>query len=134
MEYNTIITLSSIALCILMFFRSILNRETQKRQKNTIQKLKDELQTIKEKQTMEQEFQNSLRHAEVSNELQKSRTVYSNKKETVSAPERYGYARSMFQSGMTTDKIASALGMSIYETGQLLKLTNLTVRDNEPLT
>ena len=134
MEYNTLITLSSIALCILIFLRSILIREAQKRQNYTIKKLKDELQTIKEKQTIEQEFQNSLRHAEVSNELQKTRTVYSNKKDTLSAPERYGYVRTMFQSGMATDKIASALGMSVHEIGQLLKLTNLTVRDNKPLT
>ncbi len=134
MEYDTIITLSSIALCILIFFRSVLIRQFQKKQNNTIKKLEDELQTIKQKQTIEQEFQNILRHAEVSNELQKSRISYSKNKDTLCAPERYGYAQSMFQSGMTTDKISSALGMSVHEISQLLKLTNLTLRDDKPLT
>jgi len=130
MEYNTIIALSSIALCILIFLRSILIRESGKKQSKAFKALQNELQIIREQRDADQEFQNSLKHAEVSNKLQKSRAVYNGKENKLSAPERYGYARSMFQSGMATDKIASALGMSGYEINQLLKLTNLRLPHN----
>ncbi len=130
MEYNTIVMLSAISLCILVFLRSILIGVSGKKQNNAIEALQKELQIIKDTESRELEFQNSLRHAEVSNELQKSRAAYSSKKEKICAPERYGYAQSMFQSGMTTDKIASALGMSGHEINQLLKLTNLRVSQN----
>jgi hypothetical protein len=125
MEYNTIIALSSIALCILIFLRSILIKESGKKQRKAYEALQEELQILRDKSDADQKFQNSLKHAEVSNELQKSRAVCNGKKTKLSAPERYGYARSMFHSGMATDKIASALGMSGYEINQLLKLTNL---------
>jgi hypothetical protein len=130
MEYNTIVMLSAISLCILVFLRSILIGVSGKKQNKAIEALQKELQIIKDNENREMEFQKSLRHAEVSNELQKSRAAYSSKKERICAPERYGYAQSMFQSGMTTDKIASALGMSGYEINQLLKLTNLRVPHN----
>ncbi len=130
MEYNTIVMLSAISLCILVFLRSILIGVSGKKQNNAIEALQKELQIIKDTESRELEFQNSLRHAEVSTELQKSRAAYSSKKENLCAPERYGYAQSMFQSGMTTDKIASALGMSGHEINQLLKLTNLRVSQN----
>ncbi len=130
MEYNTIIMLSAISLCILVFLRSILIGVSGKKQNKALEALQKELQTIKENESRELEFQNSLKHAEVSNELQKSRAAYSSKKDKLCAPERYGYAQSMFQSGMNTDKISSALGMSGHEINQLLKLTNLRAPQN----
>lgn len=133
MEYNTIITITSISLCIILFVRSVLIRTSGKKQKRVIETLQKELQTIKKIESKEHEFQKSLRHAEVSTELQKTRSAYSSKKERLCAPERYGYAQAMFQSGMATDKIASALGMSGNEINQLLKLANLRAANMEHL-
>jgi hypothetical protein len=130
MEYNTIITFASISLCILLLLRSLFIKKTAKTQTVAIATLQKELQSMKESELREQNFQNSLKHAEVSTELQKTRSVYSNKKGKLRAPERYGYAQAMFQSGMATDKIASALGMSGNEITQLVKLSNLGVSQN----
>ena len=130
MEYKTIITVTSISLCIILFIRSILIRISITKQQKAIEQLKQELSTIKENEIREQEFQNSLKHAEVNTELQKSRSAYSSKKNKLCAPERYGYAQTMFQSGMAADKIATALGMSGHEINQLLKLANLRVSQN----
>lgn len=130
MEYNMIITISALALSVLLFLRSIFTRKSAKEQQKSIDALQNALQAMKDNENREQEFQNSLKQAEVSTELQKTRSVYVNKKDKLRAPERYGYAQAMFQSGMATDKIASALGMSGYETNQLLKLTNLRVSAN----
>ncbi len=122
--------ITAISLCILLFCRSVFTRKSVKEQQKSIETLQNALQAMKENETREKEFQNSLKQAEVSTDLQKTRTAYSNKKDTLHAPERYGYAQTMFQSGMATDKIASALGMSGYETRQLLKLANLRVSAN----
>ena len=125
MEYNTIITLTALSLCILLFIRSILTRKSVKKQQNSLEELQNTLQILKENEKREMEFQNDLKSAAISTKLQKTRSVYSNKKDRQQAPERYSYAQTMFQSGMTTDNIASALGMSCYEINQLLKLANL---------
>jgi len=127
MEYNTIITISSISLCIILFLRSVLSKIATKKQNNAIEVLQKELQAIQENKEEEQKFQNNLKHAEVNTKLQKSRTAYSNKKVSLQAPERYGYALAMFQSGLTAEKIGSTLGMSGHEINQLSKLTNIRV-------
>ena len=130
MEYNTIITISALSLCILLFLRSILTRKSAKEQQKSIDDLQNVLQSMKKNESKEQEFQNSLKQAEVTTELQKMRSAYSHKKDQLRAPERYSYAQAMFQSGMATDKIASSLGMSGCEIKQLLKLANLRVSAN----
>lgn len=130
MEYNTIITITALSLCVLLFIRSIFTRKSVKEQQNSLEALQNTLQIMKENEKRELEFQNDLKSAEVSTELQKTRSAYSNKKDKLQAPERYGYAQAMFQSGMTTDNIASSLGMSGYETNQLLKLAKLRVSAN----
>lgn len=130
MEYNTIITITALSLCVLLFIRSIFTRKSVKEQQDSLEALQNTLQIMKENEKRELEFQNDLKSAEVSTELQKTRSAYSNKKDKLQAPERYGYAQAMFQSGMTTDNIASALGMSGYETNQLLKLAKLRVSAN----
>lgn len=130
MEYNTIITITALSLCVLLFVRSIFTRKSVKEQQNSLEALQNTLQIMKENEKRELEFQNDLKSAEVSTELQKTRSAYSNKKDKLQAPERYGYAQAMFQSGMTTEKIASSLGMSGYETNQLLKLAKLRVSAN----
>ncbi len=133
MEYNTIITIFALSLCILLFLRSIFTRKSAKEQQKSINTLQKALQSMKDNEEKEQEFQNSLKQAEVSTELNKTRSSYSNKNDKLCAPERYGYAQAMFKSGMATDKIASALGMSGYEIKQLLKLANLRVSPNQGL-
>lgn len=129
MEYNTIITLLSLLLCLLIFCRSVIFRQHAAKYSDALLEMRDELDAIKEKECRDQEFQHNLQQAEVVNELQKSRSVYSNKNGELQAPERYGYAQSMFQSGMQTDKIAHALGMSSHETNQLFKLARINIKD-----
>jgi len=125
MEYNTIITISALSLCIFLFLRSIFTRKSATEQQKSLDALQNALQSMKDNESREQEFQSSLKQAEVTTELQKMRSTYSQKKDKIRAPERYSYAQAMFQSGMATDKIASALGMSGYEINQLLKLASL---------
>ena len=130
MEYNIIVTSSSVLLCILLFIRSIFFRLSVKNQEKALKELEQEITTIKENENREQAFQTSLKHAEISTELQKTHSSYCAKKSELRAPERYGYARTMFQSGMTVDKIAATLGMSGHEIKQLLKLANLRTSHN----
>ena len=129
MEYDATITVTSLILCLLIFCRSVSIRKRASKQSDTLSAMREELEEIKEQKRREQEFQTSLKQAEVVTELQKSRSAYGNKKDQLRAPERYGYARSMLQSGMQTEKIATALGMSCHEISQLLKLANLNIRE-----
>lgn len=129
MEYDAIITVISLILCLLIFCRSVSFRKRASKQNDALIAMREELEAIKEQESREQVFQNSLKQAEVVTELQKSRSAYGNKKDKPQAPERYGYAHSMLQSGMQTEKIANALGMSCHEISQLLKLANLNIRE-----
>lgn len=126
MAYNDIIAITSLFLSLLIFCRSVSFRKRVLKQNDALIAMRQQLDAIKEKECREQEFENSLKQAEVVTELQKSRSVYINKKEKIKAPERYGYAQSMFQSGVQTEKIATTLGMSTHEINQLLTLANLT--------
>jgi len=130
MDYNTIITISSVLLCILLFIRSTFIRLSVKNREKAFKELEQEITTINENKIREQEFQTSLKHAEVSTELQKTRSSYYTKKSNLRPPVRYEYAQTMFQSGMAADKIGATLGMSGHEIKQLLKLANLRVPDN----
>lgn len=125
-DYNTLITAITLILCLLIFWRSIRIRRHGAKQNDALQALEKEFMAAKEKESRQQEFQNSLKQAEVSTDLQKSRTGYGQKGDKRQAPERYGYARSMFQSGMQSDKIATALDMSCHEINQLQKLADLS--------
>lgn len=131
MEYNTLITLASLLLSLLIFCRSVSFRKRAAKQGDALLAMREELDAIKEKESREQAFQNSLKQAEIVTELQKSRSVFSNKSGKLRAPERYGYAQSMFQSGIQTEKIAHALGMSFHETSQLLKLASINIKEEQ---
>lgn len=125
MEPQIIITLSSIILCIILLLRAAFGHIASKKQRLLLESLKKEVALLKENETREKEFQQSLKHAAVSTNLEKTRSAYTHRKEKLQAPERYGYAKAMFQSGMASDKISTALGMSAQEITQLAKLANL---------
>ena len=125
MDYQTIITLLSVLLSILLLLRAAFGRIANKKQQQSLAILQKEIEELKAKESKEKAFQQDLKHAAVTTDLQKKRSVYTQKKDRLQAPERYGYAQAMFQSGMTSDKIATALGMSSQEITQLGKLANL---------
>ncbi len=122
------ITAVALILCLLIFWRLLIFQRRGAEQIRSLKKLQDELSAAQEKENREQEFQNSLKLAEVSTDLQKSRSRYSQKNTKHQAPERYGYAESMLKSGMQSDKIESALGISCHEISQLLKLADIRAR------
>ena len=128
MDLQTTITLSSIVLSIILLLRAAFGHISAKKQKHILESLKNEVALLKENETREKEFQQSLKHAAVTTNLEKTRSAYTHKKEKLQAPERYGYAKAMFQSGMASDKIGTALGMSAQEITQLAKLANLGVQ------
>lgn len=130
MDSQTIITLFSIVLCIILLLRAAFNHISSKKQKLILEDLKQEVALLRENETREKEFQESLKHAAVSTDLEKTRSVYTQKKDKVQAPERYGYAKAMFQSGMANEKIGNALGMSAQEITQLAKLANIQIPNN----
>ncbi len=123
------ITAIALILCLLIFWRLLVFQRRGAKHIKSLKKLQDELSAAQEKETREQDFQNSLKLAEVSTDLQKSRSMYSQKNTKHQAPERYGYAESMLKSGMQSDKIESALGISCHEINQLLKLVDLRVKN-----
>lgn len=132
-DYNNSITLITLLLTILIFWRSIILRKRTVEQSSLIASQTEHLNRIKEKLIREQEatirktdFQTNLKQAEITTELQKTRSTLEHNGNIRKPPERYRYALSMFQSGMHTSKISSALGMSKTEITQLLKLTEIT--------
>ncbi len=123
------ITAIALILCLLIFWRLLVFQRRGAEQIKSLKKLQSELSAVQEKENREQEFHNSLKLAEVSTDLQKSRSKYSQKNSKHQAPERYGYAESMLKSGMQSDKIESALGISCHEISQILKLVDLKVKN-----
>ena len=75
MDLNIIITLSSIALCIILLIRAAFGHIAAKKQKHILETLKKEVALLKENETREKEFQQSLKHAAVSTNLEKTRTI-----------------------------------------------------------
>jgi len=129
LDYNSTLTLLTLLLTILIFWRSIVFRRRYARQSDILKLQTSRLQTIQEieeEALVKKTFQTDLQHAEVTTELQKPRSTYSNSGNRIRPPERYQYARSMYQSGMETDEISSALGMSAIEISQVLKLARLS--------
>jgi len=138
LDYNFLLTVVTLLLTILTFWRSIVFRRRVTEQSNllTIQtkrleKIQKKLQHNEEIHTREENFHISLKQAEVTTELQKPRSSFVHNRNGRRPPERYQYARSMWHSGMQKEEISSALGMSSNEISQILKLANLSCNDKD---
>ena len=121
-----------LLLNIVILWRYIVYRKRSRKQAILLAEQSKHLEAIQTKLDQnaeiaerEEHFQKNLQHAEMSTELQKSRSSTAQRNNSQRPPERYEYARSMFQSGMATEEISSALGMSNIEITQLLKLSTL---------
>ncbi len=128
LDYNSSLTALTLLLTVLIFSYSIVLRRRTTVQSALLAELKNKLDRDEEEKNREQDFQTSLQQAEITTELQKSRSVVVHSRNNRKTPERYQYAQSMFQSGMHTDEISSALGMSTTEITQLLKLARITCK------
>lgn len=131
-DYNVSLNGISILLCILIFCYALILRRQINRQSGTLNDQSEYFDAIQEKlhhaktiNSREFCFQNDLKQASVTTELQKPRSSYNKNRKGQRAPERYQYATTMFRSGMKKDEISDALGMSLTELSQLLTLSNL---------
>lgn len=85
----------------------------------------DELTSLKKRYSTVLNFQNSLHVAELSTQLQTPRTTVQATSEKSFAPEKYKYAQSLAEKGMSAEEIGSILTMSPHEATQLISLTRL---------
>jgi hypothetical protein len=127
------LTALTLALTILLFCRSVsLRRRSTKqsllleKQSKHLEKFQTKLDETTIKTEREEHFLENLQQAEMATELQKSRSSLIHQRNSQRPPERYEYVKSMFQSGLGTEEISSALGMSTVEIIQLLKLSSLS--------
>jgi len=126
------LTALTLSLIILIFWRSIVLWRRSSKQSTLlaeqaiyIDKIQTKLDQNAEIVEREEHFQKNLQHAEMTTELQKSRSSFVHQRNSQRPPERYEYAKSMVKSGMATAEISSALGMSHIEITQLIKLSSL---------
>ncbi|MBL4902528.1 hypothetical protein JYT30_00485 [Desulfotalea psychrophila] len=126
------LTALTLSLIILILWRSIvLARRSSKQsallaeQARYIDEIQSKLAQNAEIVEREEHFKKNLQHAEMTTELQKSRSSFVHQRNSQRPPERYEYAKSMFKSGMATAEISAALGMSNIEITQLIKLSSL---------
>lgn len=131
-DNNLILISSTLALCILIFIRSIVLRKRAVDQSQLLTVQSQDLEELREKlnqqetiKNREESFLTNLKQAEVTTELQKPRSSFTHDRHNQRPPERYRYAQSMFQSGIQNEEIASALSMSGTEISQLLKLAKI---------
>ncbi len=132
-DYNSSVTVITLLLTILIFWRSIIFRKRSAEQSvliasqtETLNRIKEKLNRDEESQNRELDFQTNLKQAEIATELQISRSSLDHGRSIRKPPERYHYAQTMNQAGMHTSEISSALGMSKTEITQLLKLAEIT--------
>ncbi|AGF79625.1 hypothetical protein UWK_03096 [Desulfocapsa sulfexigens DSM 10523] len=130
-DYNLSLTLTTLLLCILIFWRSlVLRRQLVEKsgllriQMYKIEKMSQEIENNVPSGS-DEKFQTSLKQATVTTELQKPRSSLVNNRKKIRSPERYSYVQNMLHAGMPKEEIASTLGMSGGEISQILKLTKL---------
>lgn len=138
MDHNLSLAALTLLLSILIFWRSITMRKRMTKQAALIEEQAKSLEEIQtqlnanvETKDREGNFLKNLQQAEMTTELQKSRSSFAHRSNSQRPPERYAYARSMFRSGMAANEISSALGMSHTEIAQLLKLSSLSGQDEQ---
>ncbi len=133
-----ILTLAAAALSTTTFIYAVTVRRRSRRHASLLAQQEEELQSLKAELAEKEEgreqdlkFKNSLKQAEVTTGLQQTRISFHNETSKSKAPERYAYVLSMFRSGIPTEEISAALGMSSHEITQLLKLSALA-KKTEP--
>lgn len=84
-----------------------------------------ELAALKKRYSTVLKFQNSLQVAELSTQLQAPRTSAQTTPKKSFAPEKYKYAQSLAEKGMSAEEIGSILTMSSHETNQLISLSRI---------
>jgi len=138
MDQNLLLNTLTLLLTMLIFWRSIILRKRSvkqatliKEQSKSLEEIQTQLNTNTESREREEHFQKNLQQAEMTTELQKSRSSFVHQRNSQRPPERYAYARSMFRSGMAANEISSALKMSHAEITQLLKLSSLCGTDEQ---
>ena len=127
-----ILTLAALSLSITTFIYAVSLRRRSRKHAALLAKQNEELLSLKaelaeKEKNLEQDFnfEKSLQQAEVTTGLQQTRISFHNETNKSKAPERYAYVLSMFRSGIPTEEISAALGMSSHEITQLLKLSAL---------
>ncbi len=137
-NYEQTLTYVSISLCLLIFLYTIIIQRRVNNRSNLLNSRETELENQHEELLSKEDnqarnisFQNSLQQAEVTTELQQTRISFHNEQNKTKAPERYAYVLSMFRSGIPTEEISAALGMSSHEIAQLLKLSAISQKTKE---
>lgn len=84
-----------------------------------------EVQTLEQRLQETAAFQKNLSEAELTTRLQQPRLSIQHGYQQINAPERYLYVKSLAQSGMGADEIATILKISSKEAEQLVNLARL---------
>lgn len=92
---------------------------------NELRKTETELCELKSRLESTIEFQKSLKDAEITTKLQKTRLSAQTVATSIKTPERYRYVKSLADSGMAAEEIAGVLSISPHEAAQLVTLSRL---------
>lgn len=136
MDNERSLTLASLFLCILLFIRSLYLRRQAAQQAGLVIEKEQALRQYQEKMKKNEGgeppdgFLSDLEQATMTTGLQRSRLSLQHNRGNQRPPERYGYVKGMFRSGMAMEDIASALGMSSHELAQLHSLTTIVEAGN----
>ncbi len=84
-----------------------------------------EMTSLKERYSTVLNFQESLKIAKLSTQLQKPRTSVQTTSKKNLVPEKYLYAQSLAEKGMSAEEIGSILTMSPHEADQLISLSRI---------
>jgi DNA-binding NarL/FixJ family response regulator len=92
---------------------------------NSYERIKKELEKVREQHDRITRFQNSLSEAELTTKLQQPRLASQISPTNGSTPERYRFVHSLLGQGMSTEEIAGILSVSNHEAQQLVTLAKL---------
>lgn len=130
-DYNLSVTLVTVLLSILIFWRSLVLRKNLAKKTELLQIQTQKIAEIRQElknstvPVRDEDFQASLKQAKVTTELQKPRNSFVYNPNGTRSPERYNYLQNMLHAGVPKEEIASTLGMSDIEISQILKLSKL---------
>ncbi len=133
LSYEFFIILLVLLFCTIVSIRSLsFKREAKKsamrlhEARTSLAALQKKIIQLEDETCKKDTFETSLDQAEVTTKLQTSRISTLNGKCTTEPPERYRYIRSLIESGMDSEEIASVLSISKQEAGQLVRLSRLS--------
>ncbi|WP_456388236.1 hypothetical protein [Desulfolithobacter sp.] len=97
------------------------------RLETTLQETREKINRLETSRREQEEFIDTLASAEITTRLQKPRLAL-HQNGSAEPPEKYRYAASMVQNGMTIDEISSILGIARAEARQLVTLARMASR------